>query len=134
MLIASITPVLPCEAIEPVVAFWSRLGFSVAVSVPHGEVLGFAILDDGQTQLMYQTRASLREDAAALADAAEGSRTLLFIKVDDLDAVHRAVGDAPGVFPKRQTFYGSTEFAVTDPAGHVVTFAQLPEQADAGTV
>lgn len=128
---SSITPVLPCDAIEPLIAFWSRFGFKVTISVPHGDVLGFAILENGQTQLMYQTHESLREDAPALAEAATKSRTLLFVRVDDIDATQRAAEGTRPVFPRRETFYGSIEFAVADPAGHIVTFAQFPGQPEA---
>lgn len=124
-----LTPVLACAAIEPVLAFWKPFGLEVAVSVPHGEVLGFVILQGDGVELMYQTHASLREDAPTLAEAASGA-SLLFIQVSDIDQAASAAGDAPEVFARRQTFYGATEFAVRDPAGHVVTFAQFAESAN----
>ncbi|HKW57078.1 MAG TPA: hypothetical protein VJN42_06935 [Candidatus Acidoferrum sp.] len=32
--------------------------------------------------------------------------------------------DVPKVMPERTAFYGMREFAVADPAGHFITFAQ----------
>lgn len=42
----------------------------------------------------------------------------------DLDAVLAAMKDVPKVMPERTAFYGMREFAVADPAGHFITFAQ----------
>ena len=73
---------------------------------------------------MYQTRASVAADIPPLANAPmRGS--FLFIEVDDLDAVERAIGDAQRVVPRRKTFYGAEELIVKEPAGNTITFAQF---------
>jgi dipeptidase D len=126
----TLTPVLPVAAIEPALPFWQALGFTVTMQVPDGDALGFAILSDGRTQLMYQTFASIEADVPALATAAQQGATFLFIEVDDIDAVERAVAGAEVVFERRQTFYGSIEIGVREPGGHYVTFAQFPERGN----
>ena len=47
------------------------------------------------------------------------------MNVDDLAAFETALAGIDYVPPKRKTFYGATEVIVRDPAGHVVTFAQM---------
>lgn len=119
------TPVLAVERIEPVLPFWEALGFKRTVEVPDGERLGFVILSDGRTEVMYQTWASIGHDVPAVLEAARDGRTMLFVEVDDLDAVERALAGHPVFLPRRTTFYDSTEIGWRDPAGHYVTFAQF---------
>ncbi len=122
-----LTPVLYVEEIEPALPFWmERLGFEKTTEVPHGDRLGFVILQKGGVEIMYQTRDSVREDVPALGEVPmRGS--MLFVEVDDLDAVERALAGIEPVTPRRKTFYGSEELIVREPAGNVVTFAQFPE-------
>ena len=117
-----ITPVLIVEAIEPCIAFWEAIGFDRMAEVPHGDKLGFIILEKSGLEIMYQTRASLADDLPALAKAPLGG-TFLFLEVMDLDSVIEAIGDAPVVFPRRKTFYGMEEIGVREPGGNAVTFA-----------
>lgn len=105
MTVKKMTPVLFAEEIEPCVQFWvERLAFVKTVEVPEGDKLGFAILQKGNLELMYQSYASARKDVPAL----EGAEV---------------------VIPVRTTFYGAKEIGVKDPAGHIVTFAQFGTSA-----
>lgn len=117
-----ITPVLLVDEIEPCLAFWDALGFDKTAEVPHGDRLGFVILEKSGLEVMYQTRASVAEDIPALADA-PGGGTFLFLEVMDLEATIEAIAGAPVVFPRRKTFYGMDEICVREPGGNVVTFA-----------
>lgn len=120
-----LTPVLYVEEIEPCLPFWvDRLGFEKIAEVPEGDRLGFVILKKGDVELMYQTRESVQKDMPALVDTPMGG-ALLFIEVDDLDAVERALEGADVVFPRRTTFYGAQEIGVREPGGNAVTFAQF---------
>jgi hypothetical protein len=124
MEVKRLTPLLYVESIEPALSFWQKLGFQKTTEVPHGDQLGFVILQNGAIEVMYQTRASVAEDIPPLANSPmRGS--FLFIEVDDLDAVERAIPDAERVVPRRKTFYGADELIVKEPAGNIVTFAQF---------
>lgn len=121
-----LTPVLVVDAVEPAAAFWrDRLGFEQTMEVPHGDELGFVGLQKGGVEIMYQSRASVAADMPSLAEGPY--RSVLFIEVDDLDAVERAVAGAEIVTPRRQTFYGMDEIAVRDPGGNIIVFAQPVE-------
>ena len=125
-----LTPVLMVEAIEPVLPFWvERLGFEKTVELPHGDRLGFVILVRDGVEIMYQTVDSVRADVTPLADRPTGS-SFLFVEVEDLDAIERALADVKPVVPRRQTFYGADELIVQDPAGNAVTFAKFGEQQE----
>ena len=124
MNVKKLTPLLYVEEIEPCLSFWERVGFQKTVEVPHGDRLGFAILQSGTIEIMYQTRASVAEDIPTLANSPmRGS--FLFIEVPDLDAVERALAGAEQVVPRRKTFYGADEIVLREPVGNTVTFAQF---------
>ncbi len=124
-----LTPVVYVEEIEPVLEFWKKLGFEVITQVPEGDRLGFVILRSGSVEVMYQTRVSVQNDVPSLADTPIGGN-LLFIQVDDLDAVEAAVEGAEVTFPRRTTFYGAQEIGVREPAGNAVTFAYFAERTE----
>lgn len=126
MTVKKITAVLFAEEIEPCVRFWvERLGFAKTVEVPEGGTLGFAILQKGGVELMYQSYASAQKDVPALAGEVRRGPTFLYVEVENLDEVTGALKGTEEVIPVRTTFYGAREVGVKDPAGHVVTFAQL---------
>jgi len=117
-----ITPVLIVDEIEPCIAFWEAIGFDRGAEVPHGDKLGFIILEKSGLEVMYQTRASLADDLPSLAKSPLGG-TYLFLEVMDLDSIIEAIGDVPVIFPRRKTFYGMEEIGVREPGGNAVTFA-----------
>jgi hypothetical protein len=127
------TPLITVEAIEPCVLFWTGLGFEVTAEVPHGNVLGFVMLQSDGVELMYQTKASIEADLGAsgapegMADELTRSTSALFVEVEDIDALLSDMGEAQVLVPRRQTFYGMDELFVRAPCGTVVGFAARVE-------
>jgi hypothetical protein len=120
-----LTPLLVVDAIEPCLAFWvGKLGFSKGVEVPgpDGRSLGFAIVERGPIELMFQTRASVAVDMPALA--MEPLRSTLYLEVEQLAPIRAAIAGLDVVIPERTTFYGAREIGVREPGGHFVTFAE----------
>jgi len=125
MNVKRITPVLLVKDIEPLIPFWTeRLGFNKTIEVPDGNKLGFVAFQKGTTEVMYQTYTSVEKDAPPAMSHASKGPTYLYMEVDDLDAVLAATKDVKQVMPVRVAFYGMREFAVQDPGGHFITFAQ----------
>lgn len=124
MKVESLTPVLFVPEIEPCLGFWiERLGWTVTAEVKPTDRLAFVLLmKDGQ-QLMYQTRESLAEDMPQLEPRDAMTSVLLYVNVDDLDAVEKALIGIPLTIPRRKTFYGATEIGVREPGGNLVVFA-----------
>jgi len=131
MNVKRITPVLLVNEIEPLLPFWiDRLGFTKAFEVPDGGKLGFVAFQKGSAEVMYQTYASVEKDAPpAMSSQARKGPTYLYMEVDNLDAVLAAMKDTKKVMPERVAFYGMREFAVQDPEGHFITFAQAAAPA-----
>jgi uncharacterized glyoxalase superfamily protein PhnB len=124
MLVKRITPVLFVNEIEPVLPFWvEKLGFTKTIEVPHGNKLGFVALQKGNTEVMYQSYASVAEDMPLLAEIRKGP-TFLYIEVDNLNSVLSALKGSKIVQPERTAFYGMREVGFQEPGGHYVTFAQ----------
>ena len=126
MIVKRITPVLLVQEIEPLLPFWvDGLGFTKAVEVPEGDQMGFVIFQKGSVEVMYETYASVEKDAPpSMAAEARKGPTYLYMEVDNLEEVLAAMKDAHLVMPVRTAFYGMKEFAVQDPGGHFITFAQ----------
>ncbi len=129
-----LTPVLIVDAVEPCLAFWTeRLGFRQANAVPGEDGrLVFASAERDAVEVMYQTRASVlavEPDATRVERARDlaGHAALLFLEVDDLDAVERALAGVPVVKERHETFYGTAELYVREPGGTTVGFSmRLP--------
>jgi len=125
MNVKRITPVLLVRDIEPLLPFWmERLGFQKTIEVPDGNKLGFVTFQKGNAEVMYQTYASVEKDAPKDMAGAPKGPTYLYMEVDNLDVVLAASKDMKIVMPLRTAFYGMREFAVQDPGGHFITFAQ----------
>lgn len=130
----SVAPVLIVERVEPTREFFvNRLGFSEVASVPHGEGIGFVMLQKDSVVVMVQSHASVIDDvghdaARAVNETISGRGAVgLYIRISDVDLVVPAVADADVIVPLRKTFYGMHEITVREPGGHAVTFAsELP--------
>ena len=125
--ITHLTPVLVVESVEPCIRFWiDRFGFKAANEVPGPDgKLVFASVEKDGVEVMYQTRSSVIADQPETAADLTGHSIALFLTVDDLDPVEKAVAGAPVVKPRHKTFYGSTELYAREPGGNIVGFAQM---------
>ncbi|MCW5219903.1 glyoxalase [Verminephrobacter aporrectodeae subsp. tuberculatae] len=113
------------------------LGFQHVMSVPMGseEVLFqydcnkdlvYALIKNGDIELMLQEQKSLRENVPAFADAADiRSSAVLYFEVDDLATLAtRLKKHCEVVRDLHDTFYGMKEIYVKDLNGYVLGFAQ----------
>ncbi len=122
----SLTPIIFVDHVEPCLGFWEQLGFEKTGEVPgdDGGGLVFAMLASGGVEIMYQLRASLKDDLPVLADLSFGPSNF-FIRVNDLAAVQSKLEGAEILVEERKTFYGATETVVRAPCGNVIIFAQF---------
>lgn len=120
----SLTPNLVVRDIDASTAFYRDvLGFAVKQTVPDQPPFVFVWLERGPVQVFLNDVATIRKELPAAARNIGGSG--LFIVVDGLNALHETVSKkTPLVMPLKTQFYGMREFAVADPDGHLVTFAE----------
>jgi hypothetical protein len=129
--IRKITPILAVDAIEPLLPFWvDRLGYAAVATVPHGDSLGFAILVNGDTSVMLQTRDSLRADLSPeVYDRFDGAPSVLYVDVGSLEEAERVLEGAEILVPRRRTFYGADEIWIREPSGSIVGFAHHEQKS-----
>ncbi|HEY2867568.1 MAG TPA: VOC family protein [Pyrinomonadaceae bacterium] len=122
------TPILHVRSVEPAVKFWTeKFGFKVTIEVPEGDHVGFAALENGNVELMYQTYSGMKADPKnPLAGAVEKGPSFIFMEVADINKVIEELKGGEIVQGLHETFYGSKEIVAKEPGGHFVIFSQLP--------
>lgn len=122
----SVTPNLVVRDVAASLAFYRDvLGFTVTQTVPDQAPYVFVMLARGSVMVFINDHGAAAKDLPQFAMPQYGGTATLFIAVDAVDALHAAVAPhAPVVMSLRTQFYGMREFAITDPDGHVITFAQ----------
>ena len=128
--ILQLTPKLAVDRIEPSAEFFGKVGFTVSVQVPEDDHMGFAILVNGSNQVMYQTRTSLAEDSDTFGAANDVAPVMIYITVEDVDAIAQKLKGYDVAMEMRETFYGAREISYKEPGGHLVTFAEFKEQPE----
>ena len=120
-----LSPVILVDHIEPCLPFWTdRLGFQCVAQVPGPDGKPqFALLARDGIEVMYQTWAALEPESKAAVASPRGHSIALFLEVQDIDWVDRALAGLPRVAERHKTFYGMEEFAVREAGGALVTFA-----------
>ena len=124
------TPVLHVKTVEPSLKFWTeRFGFKTTIQVPERDHIGFAAIDNGRVELMYQTYEGMQANPSdPLAKAAEQGPTFIFMEVPDINAIASALHESEVVKGIYETGYGAKEIVAKEPGGHYVIFSQLPIQ------
>jgi uncharacterized glyoxalase superfamily protein PhnB len=125
MMTKRITPVLFVQdvAVHKVLGRTPRLRENCRSA--RSQQVGFAMLQKGSVELMYQSYASADKDVAAISQVVRKGPSFLYVEVDSLDQTIAAIQGAEVVTPVRTTFYGATETSIKDPGGHFVTFAEF---------
>jgi lactoylglutathione lyase len=122
----TLTPNLVVSDIDRSLVFYRDvLGLSVVTTVPEVAPFVFVWLErDGLRVFLNASEAARAEYPAIVARGNAGSWTM-FVVVDDVDGLHQALAERVEiVMPLETKFYGMREFAILDPDGFVITFAQ----------
>jgi len=121
-----LTPNLMVDDMRQTLDFYQNiLGFELAATVPDKPPYNWVMLGRDEVQIMFQTRESLGEEIPALESTPLGGALSLYVRVRDIDALYERVqGNAKIVLGMRDAFYGMREFALQDPNGFVLMFAQ----------
>ena len=122
----SVTPNLVCRDLAASLAFYRDvLGFTISMSVPDAPPYGFVGLERDGVPVFLNDVTVVVADFPTMAATPPGGTATMFFTVTDVDALHDAVAPkATVMMPLKTQFYGMREFAVTDPAGHLITFAE----------
>ncbi|HNP24202.1 MAG TPA: VOC family protein [Panacibacter sp.] len=120
----SLTPNIFVKDMNATIAFYQLLGFNVVMSVPGEGDFVWAMMVCGNVSMMFQTFESLAEELPEIRRT-DGGSLLLYIKIKNIrtffDTIKEKVNVLKGL---EKTFYGATEFSITDNNGYVLTFAE----------
>jgi len=96
------------------------------MSVP-GEAddnLVWAMVTNNKVTFMFQTFQSLG-DTLPMVSRQDGGSLLFYIKIQNIRSFFDSIKDKVTVINGLQkTFYGATEFSITDPNNYLLTFAE----------
>ena len=122
----SLSPNLIVKDVNRSVDFYvKQLGFAMLASVPEKGIFNWAMVQRENVTMMFQTLKSIQEDLPSLKLKTGTSVGTFYIKVKQLDALLKSVtGKLEMAVELRTTFYGAREFAVRDPDGYILMFAE----------
>jgi len=121
----SLTPNIFVKDMNETIAFYKELGFSVVMMVPEtGTDLVWAMMVNGSVSIMFQTFVSLADELPEISRENGGS-LLLYIKLKKIREFFELIKEKVSILkPLEKTFYGATEFSITDNNNYVLTFAE----------
>ena len=121
-----LTPNLIVANVERSVAFYrDTLGFTLAQTVPDAPPLVFATVQSGAIEIFLNAPEPAYAEYPAFKDRPIGGTLTLFIELDHIADAYAALKDRVRVvMPLEKKWYGVTEFAIVDPDGYVITFAE----------
>jgi len=124
-----ITPNLLVASVERSLAFYvDTLGFARGMTVPDRSPFVFASVTSDPVEIFLNDAATAVKEYPAFAGKPLGATGTLYIEVEGVDALHdRIKSTVKIVMPIATQFYGMREFAIEDPDGYVITFAQRVE-------
>jgi len=122
----SVTPNLLVRDVAKSLAFYRDiLGFTIGETVPDKEPFVFVWMKHGDVSVFLNDINAAAHDYPAAASLPQGGTAALFFIITDVDGYHAKVEPKTKVImPLKTQFYGLREFAVTDPDGHIITFAE----------
>jgi catechol 2,3-dioxygenase-like lactoylglutathione lyase family enzyme len=121
-----LTPNLVVSDVARSVAFYRDvLGFAPGLSVPDRPPYVFASVTSGPVEIFFNSLDAAAAEYPAFKNRPIGGTLTLFIEVDAIDALHESLKERVSiVMPLERKWYGMTEFALSDPDGYLITFAQ----------
>lgn len=121
-----LTPNLIVASVERSVAFYvDVLGFTSGMTVPEASPFVFASVTGGAVEIFFNDAAAAVKEYTVFGGRPLGATSTMFIEVTAIDALHERVkAHVKVVKPMMTQFYGMKEFAIEDPDGYVITFAE----------
>jgi lactoylglutathione lyase len=126
-----LTPNLLVSNVERSLAFYvDMLGCERGMTVPDASPFVFASVTSGPVEIFLNDAVTAVKEYPAFAGKPIGATGTLYIEVDGVDALHdRLKPKVKIVMPIATQFYGMREFAIQDPDGYVLTFAERAQES-----
>ncbi|HEV3058925.1 MAG TPA: VOC family protein [Vicinamibacterales bacterium] len=124
--VKKLTPNLIVSSVEQSLSFYEGvLGFARGMTVPEQSPFVFASVTSGPVEIFFNDRSTVSKESPQFAGRSFGGGNTMFVELDGVDAYHNEIKDrAKIVLPIVTQWYGMREFAIEDPDGYVITFAE----------
>ena len=121
-----LTPNLLVSNVERSLAFYiDTLGFERGLTVPEQSPFVFASVTSGPIEIFFNDAATAVKEYPAFGGKPLGATGTMFIELEGVEALHdRLRSSVKIVMPLVTQFYGMREFAIEDPDGYLITFAE----------
>jgi len=121
-----LTPNLLVANVDRSLSFYvDVLGFERGMTVPEQSPFVFAAVTSGPVEIFFNDAATAITEYPGFAAKPIGATGTMYIEVDGVDALHDRLKAAMKIaMPLVTQFYGMREFAIEDPDGYVITFAE----------
>jgi lactoylglutathione lyase len=122
----SVTPNLLVRDVGKSTEFYRDvLGFTMGETVPDQAPFVFVWMKRDEVSVFLNDITTAAADYPGAANLPQGGTAAMFFIISGVDAYHAAVAPKTTVImPLKTQFYGMREFAVADPDGHIITFAE----------
>jgi uncharacterized glyoxalase superfamily protein PhnB len=119
-------PNLMVKDVNNTVDFYKNvLGFNILQTVPENGNFVFAIVNANDVLISFQEEKSIKDEYPQLNSFAQGGGITLYIHVTDVNELFEKIKNKAKIAKElHKTFYGSTDFAVEDCNGYILTFSQ----------
>jgi len=126
---SKLTPNLLVADVERSLVFYTDvLGFERGFTVPEQPPFVFGSVVSGPIEIFFNERETAAKEYPAFAGKPVGLTGTMFIELEGaghIERLHdRLKTAAPIVMPLVRQWYGVKEFAIADPDGYVITFAE----------
>jgi uncharacterized glyoxalase superfamily protein PhnB len=121
-----LTPNLVVANVERSLAFYvDTLGFARGLTVPEQSPFVFASVTSGALEIFFNDASTAIKEYPSFEGKPIGATGTMFIEMEGIDAFHEAVKAKVTItMPIVTQWYGMREFAIEDPDGYVITFAE----------
>ena len=124
-----LTANLVVSSVDRTVAFYRDvLGFTVGTTVPDAPPYVFAMVGSGGVEIFLNAHEAAAAQYPAFKGRPIGGTLTLFIEVSAIEQAYETLrSTVKVVMPLEKKWYGVTEFAITDPDGYLITFAEIEQ-------
>jgi len=121
-----LTPNLLVANVERSLAFYCDvLGFNRGMTVPEQPPFVFAQATSGPVEIFLNDASGAVKEYPMLAGKLLGTSGTMFVEVEGIHELHEQLAaKVQIVMPFVTQWYGTMEFAIADPDGYLITFAE----------
>jgi catechol 2,3-dioxygenase-like lactoylglutathione lyase family enzyme len=114
------------DVARSIVFYRDVLGFTLTRTVPDEGPFVFASLESGPVEIFLNAMDAAAAEYPAFKGRPIGGTLTQFIMVTGIRQMHDTLaGRVTTVMPLEKKWYGVTEFAISDPDGYLITFAEI---------